>query len=138
LHKEEERVMAYFMYNSLGEALRGGPYPHKAGEFCGNVSLRNVAVLGDGNAVIMSPAALSPPNLLRGFENVKLRIGKPAEINSRPENPKFVTGLYLAEDLPLEEDAVEIDTDMFTEEVVSGNRLPQKPIDVSKIRRKEL
>jgi hypothetical protein len=95
-----------------------------------------VAVLGDGRAVIMNPAALL--SLLLPFDDrdVKFRIGKPAEIDGR--FPHGYVGVYLVEDYPLPEDAVEIDTDIFLEEVVSGERLPEKPIDFSKIRRKEL
>lgn len=139
--REEEVIMACFIYGSLDDSMRG-PFPHKAGEFCGNALRKDVAVFGDGNAVVMSPAALSFSYLPFDNRDIKLKIGKPAEIDGRyssQEWEKFgYVGLYFAEDLPLGEDMAEIDTDIFLEEVVSGERLPEKPVDLSKIRRREL
>lgn len=133
--------MAHIIYSSLGEKMQSGPLPHKAGEFCGNVLRKDVMVDGNGNVTIVNMAVFSSLLLPTIARNAKFKIGKPAEdrVFSSQEYEKFGhAGLYLAEDFPLPEDAVGIDTDMFLEEVVSGERPPQKPVDLSKIRRKEL
>lgn len=120
--------MAYIMYSSLGDGRRGGPFPHKAGEFYVNQPRKNLILGKDGVSVIDTP----------------YRIGKPGNGGGQTlaatkalEKLGYV-GLYFTEDQPLGEDAVEIDTDVFTEEVVSGERLPEKPVNLSKIRKKEL
>lgn len=134
--------MAYMIGGSLDESMRGAPIPHKAGECCGNILRKDITVSQDGSVVIVNKGALSSQYLLFGDKDTKFRIGKPAEIDgcfSSRELEKYgYVGLYLAEDLPLSEDAVEINTDIFTEEVVSGGRLPQKPFDPEKIRRRGL
>lgn len=132
--------MAYIIYSSLGEKMQSGPFPHKAGEFCVNVLRKDVRVWG-GEAIILNIAIFSSPLLPLGFRNAKFRIGKPAK-NDRFSSHEFVkfgyVGLYLVEDLYLGEDAADVDTDMFMEEVVSGDRLPEKPFDAIKIRKREI
>lgn len=134
--------MAYILYDSLGESMRGGPFPNKVGEYCVNVLRRNVVVRAGGGAVTMHPEAW--PSLPVSFDKntTKFKIGKPAAIIRGLSSQEFekhgYAGLYLAEDLLLGEDEIEVDTDMFTEDVVSGKCLPQKPFDATKIRRREL
>ena len=133
--------MAYVIYGSLDESMRGAPRPHKAGECCGNVLWKDVAVSADGSVVVVNKGVMSSLCLPFGDKGVKLKTGKPAEDRgfSCQEYERFgYVGLYLVEDHTLEEDAVEIDTDMFTESVVSGACLPQKPFDAKKIRRRGL
>jgi hypothetical protein len=129
--------MAYLLYSSLGDALRGGPFPHKAGEFCGNVFWQEVLPYEKGDSFLKNPVELFP-HLRLGGKPIKFLIGRPKTPNKYDGQGIIQYGLYLTEDQPLPEDAVEIDTDMFLEEVVSGERLPEKPFDFSKIRRKEL
>lgn len=120
--------MARIIYSSLGDSMQSGPFPNKTGEFCGNVLQKTLILAKDGVTV----------------SNTRYRIGKPGDSDSPAlEKTKTLTklgyvGLYLTEDIPLREDEVEIITDIFTEEVVSGGCLPEKPIDFSKIRRKGL
>lgn len=134
--------MAYILYSSLGEGRHGGLVPHKKGEHCGDVSRRDIVIYSDNTAKLLIPTTALSLRLPPGCEDVVFRIGKPAKGKNLPlreklEGPAFV-GLYLTEDLPLPEDAVEIDTDVLLEEVVSLARPPQKPVVLSKIRRKEL
>jgi hypothetical protein len=133
---KKEKIMAYILYDSLGDAMRGGPFPHKAGEYCGNVLCRDVVVAMDGSVTVVNRGVLSALRLPFGDTSSKLKAGEPADAGGR--FPHGCVGLYLAEDHMLEDDAVEIDTDIFAEEVVSGKRLPQKPVDGGRIRRKEL
>lgn len=132
--------MAYILYSSLGDGRSGGVLPHKEGEHCGNVLQKDVMVLGGGKIAMTNPATLLCIHLPLN-KNTKLKLGKPAAINS-VSGREFLkcgyVGIYFAEDQALPEDAVEIETDMFMEGVVSGERLPQKPVDLSKIRKKEL
>jgi hypothetical protein len=125
---EEERVMAYIVYDSLGDAMRSGPFPNKAGEFCGSVSIKRINIREDNIVILSNPDELLPHARL-GNNPLEFHAGRLAG---------DCIDLYLVKDGTLPEDAVEIDTDMFTEEVVSGEHLSQKPINLRKIRRKEL
>lgn len=134
--------MACILYNSLGEGMRG-IFPHKAGEWCGNVSRRDIAVSADGVATIINQAAWSYLCLPFDDKGVELKIGKPAkeENFSSKELEKYGgIGLYLTKDYSLQgiEDTVEIDTDMFLEDVASGERPVSNPINFDKIRRSGL
>lgn len=120
--------MAYIVYDSLGDAMRSGPFPNKVGEFCGSVPVKRINVREDNIVTLTNPDELLPYARL-GNNPLEFHAGR--LVGDRVE-------LYLVKDGTLPEDAVEIDTDMFTEEVVSGERLSQKPINLSKIRRKEL
>lgn len=133
--------MACVLYDSLGDSMRGGPFPHKAGEYCVNVLRRYVMIHADGSVVIMHPGLLSALPASFDKSTIKFRLGKPAALEnlSSQEFEKYgYVGLYLAEDRPLGEDEIETDTDILTEDVVSGKCFPQKPFDATKIRRREL
>lgn len=85
-----------------------GPYPDKAGEFCGN-----------------------DPNPARVLgENV--RIGRPANCASGTSEEmaaRGFVGLYLVADSTgyKGKDARDVDTDILQEEVVTGERSPLRP-----------
>ncbi len=140
---KEKAVMACILYDSLGESMRGGPFPHKAGEWCGNVLWRDVISLSDKSVRIVNQAALSNFSLPTNGKDAKFMAGKPAKEDNGPSSDDFIRrgycGIYLMEDLILGEDEAEIEgTDIFCETVVSGECSPQKPVDFGKIRRREL
>lgn len=122
--------MARIIYELIGDTEWRGPYPNKDGEHCGNISRRSIVILPGNKAKLLIPAAslCLPP----GCENAVFRVGKPSvkgnTISLRQELEKHAfVGLYLAEDLPQIAAEQDVDTDMFLEEVVSGERVSQKP-----------
>lgn len=81
-----------------------GPYPNKAGEFCGNVSLSHVTLDADGSTIT---------NICKVATTNK-RIGQPAACqagSSEEMVKKGCVGLYLIKDRPLMSFERGIDTD---------------------------
>ncbi len=111
--------MARIIKTLLSDVEWHGPFPNRAGEFCGNVPRESITLEEDGITVAKHHWSLASLKLGR---TAKLRIGKPANSNIAS------IGLYLVEDQPAREDEEEVDTDIFFEEVISGERFPRKPL----------
>ena len=99
--------MAYMYKDPTGEW--GGPYPNKVGDSCGNGILGSPEFLGNK----------------KGF-----RTGRPASCEggtSEEMARKGYAGIYLSVDRPPSPDDIDVDTDMLTEPVVTGDREPERP-----------
>lgn len=120
--------MARIIYELIGDTEWHGPYPNKAGEFCGNVLREALFFEADGETVREHKWSFS--YLMLDDKNVKFRIRDPVDCqagSSAEMKSQGYVGLYLAEDQPQIAAEQDVDTDMFLEEVVSGERPPQKP-----------
>ena len=110
-----------------------GPYPNKAGEFCGNTLLSDLILGADGTTILFRKSY--PWQRMRlgsnGYEKVvNQRMGRPAvcQAGSSEEMLKTgYTGLYLIKDEALLSFETAVDTDELAEEVVSGQRPVSKP-----------
>ena len=102
-----------------------GPCPNKKGEFCINWEVGNTRLRREE----LEYEKFVEHEFLGNFLNNK-RQGRPSKSESGTSEQKkwrgFV-GLYLAEDTPVDSSAIEVDTDVLDEEVVSGQRQPLKP-----------
>ena len=100
--------MAYISKNPISGKW-GGPYPHKAGDFIGNVKVDEVS-----------------DEQRRNF-----RIGDPSSCktgDSSQLKQNGYAGLYLKHDkATVVGSYVEVDTDVLQEDVVTGKRAPLKP-----------
>ncbi len=112
----------------LSERESFRPLPSKKGDFCGNVLREAVFFASDGVTVIGHKWSFSYLRL--ADKTVKFRIGKPEASpcgSSSDMEAQGYIGLYLEEDQPPILDEQEVDTDELQEEVVSGQRVAQKP-----------
>jgi hypothetical protein len=105
-------AMAYISKLLSPDEVWRGPYPNKAGEFCGNIGL-------------------SDPDLGRDVLKTK-RLGAPSSClagTSIELQAKGMAGLYLLKDQTYlgGYESREVDTDVLCEEVVTGQRPPNKP-----------
>ena len=110
--------MAY--KTKIGEDWKG-PFPNKAGEFCGNASLEGLVLASDKKTVLSTR--------IRGKVD-NLRIGKPSSCpagTSEEMAARGNVGLYAIRDEPLEDGAVAVDTDELMEDVVTGKKSASKP-----------
>jgi hypothetical protein len=118
--------MAYIIKDRGQEKWRG-PYPNKAGEFCGNDERKNLRVTADGTIEAVAGAEYG------GWHSAKSRrIGRPSNCKmgtSEEMAAQGFVGIYLTADNPHAAVGVvrDVDVDVLQEEVVSGQRPASKP-----------
>lgn len=128
--------MAYIAKLFVTDSEWYGPCPNKIGEFCGNAHRDDLEITLEG--LIRKHGSLMKG--LEGYEGVgntpitNKRIGRPATCpNGSSERMAELgyVGIYLTKDhsLTFPEKEREVDTDLLEEEVVSGQRIPLRPLD---------
>lgn len=109
-----------------------GPFPNKAGEFCGNVHKDSLRVSQDGIVIEIKSGDIELNNAWHSVSN--FRAGRPsstlAKTSEEMEKEGYL-GLYLISDLIGFSNRFnkEVETDILLEDVVTGQRKPLYPFN---------